>query len=124
MSAVSPPFGALLEAMDRIGSIVDTETEALRQLRVVDLADFNNRKSRGLLDLTRAFRALEGERLDERAAARLKQLRAKLEANQAALSMHLAAAREITTIVAQSIRDSESDGTYSNILPSRAGNPW
>lgn len=124
MSSVSLPSGALNEAMERIGSVIDSETEALRELRVVDLQDFNNRKSRGLLDLMRAVRALEGGRLDAATAERLKALRAKLEANQAALSIHLSAAKEITTLVAQTIRDSESDGTYSNRLPARDACPW
>lgn len=124
MPSISPPSGALNEVVERIGAIIESETEALRQRRVVDLQDFNNRKSRGLLDLTRAVRALDGGRPDAATAARLKALRAKLAANQAALSMHLAAAREITTLVAQTIRDSESDGTYSNSLSARDKNPW
>lgn len=124
MSSVPLPVNALNEAMERIGAVVDSETEALRELRVVDLQDFNNRKNRGLLELTRAFRAFEGGRLDEATAERLKTLRGKLEANQEALSMHLAAAREITTLVAQTIRDSESDGTYSNRLSGQGASPW
>lgn len=124
MSSVSLPAGALNEAMERIGAVIESETEALRELRVVDLQDFNNRKSRGLLDLMRAVRALEGGRLDEVTASRLKALRAKLDDNQAALAMHLSAAREITTLVAQTIRDSESDGTYSNRLPAADKSPW
>lgn len=124
MPTVSPPSGALNEVVERIAAIIDSETEALRERRTVDLQDFNNRKSRGLLDLMRAVRALEGGRPDAAAAARLQSLRAKLAANQAALSVHLAAAREITTLVAQTIRDSESDGTYSNTLSARDKSPW
>lgn len=124
MSSVSLPTGALNEAMERIGAVIDSETAALREMRVVDLQDFNNRKSRGLLDLMRAIRALDGGRPDEVTAARLKVLKAKLETNQAALAMHLSAAKEITTLVAQTIRDSESDGTYSNRVPAPDMNPW
>lgn len=115
---------ALVDALDRVEHVIDAETAALRGLKVVDLRDFNNRKSRGLLDLTRAIRALDGAELDAVASARLKILRAKLEANQAVLSMHLAAAREITQTVARAIRDAESDGTYSNARPSQGKAPW
>ena len=115
---------ALVDALDRVEQVIDAETVALRGLKVVDLRDFNNRKSRGLLDLTRAIRALDGAELDAVASARLKILRAKLEANQAALSMHLSAAREITQTVARAIRDAESDGTYSNAGPAQGKAPW
>lgn len=124
MSSVSPSSGALNEVVERLGAIIESETQALRERRVVDLQDFNNRKSRGLLDLMRAVRALDGGRPDAATSARLQALRAKLAANQAALSVHLAAAREITTLVAQTIRDNESDGTYSNIQSARDKNPW
>ncbi|QIG49911.1 flagellar protein FlgN [Nordella sp. HKS 07] len=124
MPSVSPLSGALNEVVERIGAIIEAETEALRERRVVDLQEFNNRKSRGLLDLMRAVRALDGGRPDAGTAVRLEALRTKLAANQAALSVHLAAAREITTLVAQTIRDGESDGTYSNSLSARDKSPW
>lgn len=122
--STSSQAGPLKDALARIETIIDTETAALRELKVVDLKEFNNRKSRGLLDLTRAIRALDGERPDAATTNRLKLLRAKLEANQAALTMHLTAAKEITTIVARTIRDSESDGTYSNSPNARDYSPW
>ena len=117
-------LGLLLEAVDRIERLVDAETAALKRFRALDLREFNDRKSRALLDLTRAVRALNGGRLDAGASARLKVLRGKLAANQAVLATHLKAAKEITTMVADTIRDSESDGTYSNILPARNKAPW
>lgn len=117
-------LAAFMDALGRVEHVIDAETAALRGLKVVDLSDFNARKSRGLLDLTRAVRALDGAILDPASSARLALLRTKLEANQAALAMHLSAAREITQTVAQAIRDSESDGTYSNVMPSQGSAPW
>jgi hypothetical protein len=44
---------------------------------------------------------------------RLAGLRAKLDVNRAVLETHLAAVREVATVLADAIRDAESDGTYS-----------
>lgn len=118
-----PAQGALLEVLDRIETIVDAETDALRKFKAVDLTDWNGRKSQGLLELSRAVRGLGHATVDERVTARLKQLRAKLDANRTVLSTHLRAAREITSVMAATIRDSESDGTYSNGM-SRPASPW
>jgi hypothetical protein len=40
-------------------------------------------------------------------------LRASLIRNQAALQIHLDAVREVSAIIARSIQEVESDGTYS-----------
>jgi len=44
---------------------------------------------------------------------RLATLREKLDANSAILKLHLEAVREISAVMAEAIRDVESDGTYS-----------
>ncbi len=50
---------------------------------------------------------------DEVIRSRLPRLRSKLSRNQELLAIHLAAAREISDVLAQAMRDAESDGTYS-----------
>lgn len=104
---------SLGRAIDRIEEVVEQETAALRNRAQVDLKDFNNRKSHGLLELTRAMRLFEIGELGEPQRARLAGLRAKLEKNRAALEMHLEAVREISTMMAEAVQDAESDGTYS-----------
>ena len=113
----------VLDAIDRIEAVAESETAALRQFKAIDLNDFNNRKSQLLLEMTRAIRALGGQTPDAAIAVRLSTLRDKLAANQSVLATHLKAAREITSLVAETIRDSESDGTYTNAL-SRTASPW
>jgi hypothetical protein len=105
------PF--LLQVIERLEDIIDQETAALRSREKYDLKDFNDRKSHGLLELSRAIRFLNGGEPDETVKSRMAVLRAKLETNRAVLKMHLDAVREISTIVADAIRDAESDGTYS-----------
>lgn len=115
------PYPPLERAIERLEEVVDQETAALKARARVDLADFNNRKSQGLLDLTRALRAHEGLTRDKAALARLAGLRARLDANRAVLKTHLDAVREVATVLADAIRDTESDGTYS---PGIRGGGW
>ena len=86
----------LERAIERLEEVVDQETTALRSRAAIDLKDFNNRKSQGLLELNRALRGFD-----------------KLDVNRAVLKTHLEAVREVATILADAIRDAESDGTYS-----------
>jgi hypothetical protein len=108
-----PIYLPLERAIERLEEVVDQETAALRSRAGIDLADFNNRKSQGLLDLNRALRSHDGLARDKAALARLAGLRAKLDANRAVLKTHLDAVREVATVLADAIRDTESDGTYS-----------
>lgn len=112
-------FANLARIIDRLEETVDQETAALRSRISFDLKDFNNRKSHALLELTRAMRPFEREGLGEPMRARLAQLRAKLETNRAVLEMHVEAVREIATIMADAIREAESDGTYSAAIAKR-----
>jgi hypothetical protein len=116
-----PVFLPLERAIERLEEVVDQETAALKSRVGVDLADFSNRKSQGLLDLSRALRSHDGLARDKAALARLAGLRAKLDANRAALKIHLDAVREVATVLADAIRDAESDGTYS---PGMRGGGW
>jgi len=99
-------------AIEYLAAIVDQETDVLRTRAAIDLAEFNTRKNQGLLELNRALRALDPGSAAS-IAVRLASLRTKLEVNRVLLQTHLEAVREVASVVAQSIRDSESDGTYS-----------
>jgi hypothetical protein len=108
-----PIYLPLERAIERLEEVVDEETAALESSAGINLADFNNRKSQGLLELNRALRSHDGLARDKAALARLAGLRAKLGANRAVLKTHLDAVREVATVLADAIRDTESDGTYS-----------
>jgi hypothetical protein len=104
---------ALEICIARLEEVVDQETAALKRRASLDLREFNNRKSQGLLDLTRSLRVFQGAAPGTAALARLAGLRAKLDLNQAVLKQHLEAVREIATVMSDAIRDADSDGTYS-----------
>lgn len=108
-----PGSERLIDAIERVALALDTETAALRNREPVDVEELNNRKSQGLLELSRIGRRLDGAELDPRAIELLSELRGKLEENRAALKLHLEAVQEISDILTTAIRDEESDGTYS-----------
>jgi hypothetical protein len=102
-----------LSAIERLKMTIDEETQKLEIRAPVDFDGFSQRKNRGLLELTRAMRLAQGDGLDPRVAPYLTSLRSSLIRNQAALQIHLDAVREVSAIIARSIQEVESDGTYS-----------
>jgi hypothetical protein len=107
----------MLNAIERLTTTIDEETDRLESRTQVDFNSFSERKNRGLLELTRVMRQTQGVEFDPRVVAYLTRLRASLVRNQAALQMHLDAVREVAAIIAKSIQEVESDGTYSLIGP-------
>jgi len=107
---------ALKSALIRLEETIDQETSALEALQPADIHEFNRRKSRSLLELTRLSRTLpENPEPDLREL--LKRLRAKLQRNHTVLNLHLTAAKEISALMAGALAEAESDGTYG--MPSR-----
>uniref|UniRef100_Q07SE9 Flagellar biosynthesis protein FlgN n=1 Tax=Rhodopseudomonas palustris (strain BisA53) TaxID=316055 RepID=Q07SE9_RHOP5 len=108
-----------LSAIERLKTTIDEETEKLEIRAATDFDGFSRRKNRGLLELTRAVRLAENGGVDPRLVPELTRLRASLVRNQAALQIHLDAVREVSAIIAKSIQEVESDGTYSLTGPRR-----
>jgi hypothetical protein len=117
----SAMLGLVESAIERLEEAVAQETAALQSRKTFDLKEFNDRKSRGLLELTRAMRMIEGTPPDAALVNRLVGLRSKLEVNSAVLKLHLDAVREISAAMAEAMRDADSDGTYSRPLGSGKG---
>ena len=86
---------------------------SLNARKAINLKDFNDRKSQALLELTRMLRTLQGGPPNPVVAERVQGLKSKLAVNQAVLKLHLEAVKEISTSLADAIRNSESDGTYT-----------
>jgi hypothetical protein len=103
----------LESAVRRLEEAVDQETAALRSRVPIDLNEFNNRKSQGLLELDRALRMLGDNPPSDDMKKALRALRDKLDLNREVLKTHLDAVREVAGIIAEAIRNAESDGTYS-----------
>ncbi|MGU3496922.1 hypothetical protein ACLBXM_23000 [Xanthobacteraceae bacterium A53D] len=114
-ASLSPELASLMSSLDRLEAVVDQETAALEARQSLDLEDINRRKSRSLLELSRAVRNLP-EKVEPDLQERLDNLRKKLQRNCEVLSMHLDAAREISSILNGALRAADSDGTYTTAL--------
>jgi hypothetical protein len=115
-SASAATVDAVVRILERLEQVIEGETLALQERRNAELADFNHRKSHGLLELSRAIRTLNRSMDLAAIEPQLATLRDTLDRNHAVLKTHVAAVSEISTLVARAIRDSESDGTYGESL--------
>lgn len=106
----------LKSAIERLEEVIDQETAALQRRTSVDLNDFNDRKSHGLVELTRAMRFFEATPPEPYLVTALTTLRSKLEINRAVLATHLEAVREVSTVIADAMQNADSDGTYAPVL--------
>jgi hypothetical protein len=109
--AAPASIAALEGALKRLEETIDEETSALASLRPVDIQEYNRRKSRSLLELTRIARTMP-QHGESDLGDLLGRLHAKLERNHTVLNLHLTAAREIADLMAGALAEAESDGTY------------
>lgn len=114
MSSTSDRYSAAISTLlDRLEDAIDAEMLALGDLQTGGFDIFCRQKSRILLELSRLVRVAGVEPLNPILASRLDIVRAKLERDQSLLGIHLTAAKEIAEIIANSLREADSDGTYS-----------
>lgn len=107
---------AIEQAIQRLAVVVEQETASLKGHMAIDLNDFSSKKNQALLELSRAMRMLDGAAPSRGVLESLGDLRTKLDLNRAALKVHLEAVREISSILADAIRDADSDGTYLPLI--------
>jgi flagellar biosynthesis/type III secretory pathway chaperone len=115
-AADEPGISALANALTRLEEVISEETMALEARHSIDLQEFNRRKSRSLLELTRIIRGLPTNIMDDGLRQRLDRLRLGLNRNKELLRIHLAAAQEIAEVLAGAIGEAESDGTYDRSI--------
>ena len=113
----------LEKAVQRLEETVEQETASLRSRAPTDFNEFNARKSQGLLELDRALRMLGKAQPSEEVKNQLRSLRQKLEANRNVLQIHLDAVRDVTGLIADALRNADSDGTYSGSFRSKGPGP-
>lgn len=110
---------AFINSIERLEQVLELETAMLQRQGPVRLHDFNHKKSRGLLEFSRAMSALRGldpAAADGAAKAPLIRLRTKLDANLKIIHTHLGAVGAIAAAISRAIQDFESDGTYTRAL--------
>ena len=108
------PAAMILPVVDRLRQALDEENQDIARRGPVDYRAYNLRKSQGLLELNRLAPALAGN------AGRSRSSRgARRPSGQAgdqpphAAARSCTAAQAVSDIIAQAIRESQSDGTYS-----------
>jgi len=111
-----PALAGLLGAIARTEELIDLETRSLEKDTPIDLQELGRRKTQALLELTRLARAVPDGAGDRSLADRLDAFRAKLERNAELLKLHLAAVREVATVIANALHDAEWDGTYDRLV--------
>jgi len=115
--------GIIEAAVNRLADILDEETAALRDHTPIDLKASNDRKSLGLIELNRVLHLMESMKPAPATQRILERLNAKLDANRHFLKLHMEAVREVAGIISQTIREADSDGTYSSAFRSKGPTP-
>jgi hypothetical protein len=113
---VKTDHGALpfaLGAIERLSDAIQSETLDLSGPGPVDYRVHCQRKSQGLLELSRLEPMLATYRGHPRLCAALGDFVAKLDANHRLLDARLRAARTVAEVVSRAISEGQSDGTYS-----------
>ena len=116
-------FGSsgLGQALSKLVEAIEDENMVLREQRIVSHAAFADRKIQALRELMAAQRRDMRTSLDERLQPLLKSLALVLQENARLLKQHIAAVGEISDMIVGSLKEAESDGTYSRGLASRRG---
>lgn len=114
MSDVPMRPSSLLAIIGRIEEAVDEETSAIHTRLDFDLKASNDRKSRGLYELTRAMKGLGERDLGAEHRDGMLRLRKKLERNESIIRAHLDAVGEVASLIQSAIQKAEADGTYSS----------
>jgi len=109
----SGPLPFVLLAIERLAEAIETETNDLALPGGVDFRAHAQRKSQGLMELSRLEPSLAMLRGHPRLRNALTVLLEKLGANERLLHAKLRAARTVAEIVARAIAEGQSDGTYS-----------
>jgi len=105
--------GSLSPTLSKLIEVIEEENATLRVNRFIFHTEFTNRKNHALRDL------MAMQRLDVcvetmlQVRPLLERLSTLLEQNASLLRLHISAAGEISDIIVASLRDAESDGTYT-----------
>jgi|GEM_PF-1809989 len=110
----------LVVAVRRAIRAVGDETRALRANPTADLKVFEYGKSQALLDLTRARNLVPPAAYSDELREELAIFKDVLKENAGLLQLHMNAVTEVVALMARTMLDFESDGTYQAPFPEPA----
>jgi hypothetical protein len=107
------PQSPLHLAVAKLVEIIEEENGVLHQHRVISHAVFADRKNHALRELISAQRFETAPSSVQVCSPLLQRLAAALRINAHLLKLHIKAVGDISDIIVGSIREADSDGTYS-----------
>lgn len=99
--------------LDRLTRLLDEESEALARRTVERHGPYTERKNQLLRELMVAQKNCASAAALAALKAQTSAVTEALRRNQGLLKVHIDAVREVSSIIVDSIRQAESDGTYS-----------
>jgi hypothetical protein len=110
---VSPSINQLRDVIGRLVATIEEENHVLAERRELSLDPLIYKKSQLLLELMRAQKGCSPDFIKLNLGKEILELKSLMEANQQLLSVHLAAARDVSNTILDVLRHNESDGTYA-----------
>lgn len=107
---------ALAAALLRLIETIEEENSILRRQEIVSHTSYTDRKNQALRELMAAQRREPAVGQDSNLHPLLRRLSSILEDNGRLLKLHIAAVGEISDVIVGSLRDADSDGTYSRCM--------
>lgn len=111
--AAPPNINQLRDVIGRLAATIEEENYILAERRELSLDGLIYKKSQLLLELMRAQKSCAPDLIKFNLGPEIRQLKALMDVNQQALSVHLAAARDVSNTILDVLRHNESDGTYA-----------
>ncbi|AMC13383.1 hypothetical protein RL73_04710 [Liberibacter crescens] len=99
---------------DRIIEIIDNENKSLGKNPQFNIDVSNNNKGRCLYELSMLFQDLDTEKLSPVSIQKLREVHEKLTFNACHLEACLEAARTMANLLKNTMKNMDTDGTYSN----------
>lgn len=109
----APSINQLRDVIGRLVATIEEENHVLAERRELSLDPLIYKKSQLLLELMRAQKSCSPDFIRLNLAGEIRQLKSLMDANQQMLSVHLAAARDVSNTILDVLRHNESDGTYA-----------
>ena len=109
-SSIQPALIKLIE-------IVEEENFVLERHKVVSHSGYTDRKNHALRELMAAQRFEGSPARIQTFKPLLSRLSSALKVNASLLKLHISAVGEISDIIVESLREADSDGTYSRGMP-------
>jgi hypothetical protein len=120
ISTTLSPRSALPQALNKLIEVLDEENVVLQEHRVIHHAGFTDRKNQALRELMAALRFETLPGALEAVKPLVHKLSATLQDNARLLKLHITALGEVSDIIIGSLKEADSDGTYSRTFTGRS----